>query len=182
MKVPVFPICIVWTGIREQFWSWNWAVNFCLLNSYNVSFMTIKKATSSSFLPFMPLIFMLTNFSPLKEVDLLILDAENALFCLSLRGEICLTVQSCTEYQNKNKRSWAPRILGMSWCNLFFVVVFSKVSYSHFILYTHFTWVTFHCLMTIQGCAAAQSAVRFAIPSINSRFNFFSNASLPSSE
>ena len=37
-------IRIIWTRIREQFWSCNWAVNLCLLNCYNVRLMTTKKS------------------------------------------------------------------------------------------------------------------------------------------
>ena len=40
--------------------------------------------------------------------------------CLSPRDQTCLTVQRCTEYQNKNQRSWALHILGMSRYSLYF--------------------------------------------------------------
>ena len=63
----------------------------------------------------MPLTFKLTKFSPLREVDLLMLYS-----CLLPRDQACLTVQSCTEYQRKNQRSWALHILGISRCSLYF--------------------------------------------------------------
>ena len=61
-----------------------------------------KKATSPSFLPLMQLKFMFTNFSPLREVDLLIPGAEDALFMSTSTGSN-LTVQSCTDYQKSIK-------------------------------------------------------------------------------
>ena len=49
MKVSIFPLYIVWTRFREQFWSCNEAVNCCFLNSHNVRLVKIKEGQQFKF-------------------------------------------------------------------------------------------------------------------------------------
>ena len=87
MKVSVFPVHIIWTRLREQFWNCNGGVNFVSWIATTWGRWKSRKANNSSVLPQILLMFMLTNFSPLIKLFLLVQNEENSFlfFCQGIR-------------------------------------------------------------------------------------------------
>ena len=78
-----------------------------------------RKASNSSFLPLMLLIFMLMNFNPLIKVLLFVPQGEDLSFFSFVRGTNLFSVLSSPVHQRRNQKSWRIHISGKSMYSLY---------------------------------------------------------------
>ena len=96
MDISVFSIYTIGTSFREEFWSCNRTVDFGFLDSYNMWLMKSRKASNSSYLPLMLLIFMLMNFNPVIKLLLFVPQGEDLSFFSFVRGSNLFSVSKFT--------------------------------------------------------------------------------------
>ena len=150
MKVSVFPVYIVWTRFREQFWSWNGAINFCFLKSHNVRLVKIKEGqqlkffTSNAFDVYANKFQSTDKFiSTCAIFFFFFFNEEDPVFFSFVWGSNLFWFSKFNwSSKKKNRKSRKIHILGKSRYNLYFAKFHTEILW----------WNSIHCEPTSHNC------------------------------